>query len=231
MSPAQNWPKYHIIKCSLIWKLSSIVVSLLQERHCISPLCAFWCTPPSPLLVISLVPYFCLLLNTDDQFWGAPYDSLKSILKRSPLKELPLMDRIVGCLMFEKFFFMSLQFSGATNYKNLASALHISGTKHQSHQDYMEKANKARSERLSSGQSSSLKEWSSNLPQAQIAETCAYLILFYDPSVWSVANKQTIFVPHFISFRNRVLNVIRYMKFCQLEPPFTVCAVPLGDDG
>ncbi|OAY82603.1 uncharacterized protein LOC109725015 [Ananas comosus] len=28
------------------------------------------------------------------------------------------------------------------------------GTKHQSHQDYMEKANKARSERLSSGQSS-----------------------------------------------------------------------------
>ncbi|OEL28815.1 hypothetical protein BAE44_0010163 [Dichanthelium oligosanthes] len=30
--------------------------------------------------------------------------------------------------------------------------------KHQSHQDYMEKANKARSERLSSGQPSSLKE-------------------------------------------------------------------------
>ncbi|KAG1327533.1 hypothetical protein COCNU_01G014670 [Cocos nucifera] len=28
------------------------------------------------------------------------------------------------------------------------------GTKHQSHQDYMEKANQARSERLSSGQSS-----------------------------------------------------------------------------
>ncbi|KAF0887769.1 hypothetical protein E2562_004001 [Oryza meyeriana var. granulata] len=32
------------------------------------------------------------------------------------------------------------------------------GTKHQSHQDYMERANKARSERLSSGQSSSPKE-------------------------------------------------------------------------
>ncbi|EEE68372.1 hypothetical protein OsJ_26693 [Oryza sativa Japonica Group] len=31
------------------------------------------------------------------------------------------------------------------------------GTKHQSHQDYMEKANKARSERLSSGQSSAPK--------------------------------------------------------------------------
>ncbi|PWZ25150.1 hypothetical protein Zm00014a_031109 [Zea mays] len=33
-----------------------------------------------------------------------------------------------------------------------------SRAKHQSHQDYMEKANKARSERLSSGQSSALKE-------------------------------------------------------------------------
>ncbi|XP_006664094.1 uncharacterized protein LOC102718320 [Oryza brachyantha] len=32
------------------------------------------------------------------------------------------------------------------------------GSKHQSHQDYMERANKARSERLSSGQSSSSKE-------------------------------------------------------------------------
>ncbi|OQU80251.1 hypothetical protein SORBI_3007G100425 [Sorghum bicolor] len=32
------------------------------------------------------------------------------------------------------------------------------GAKHQSHQDYMEKANKARSERLSSGQPSALKE-------------------------------------------------------------------------
>ncbi|KAG8046884.1 hypothetical protein GUJ93_ZPchr0008g11814 [Zizania palustris] len=32
------------------------------------------------------------------------------------------------------------------------------GTKHQSHQDYMERANKARSERLSSGQSSTPKE-------------------------------------------------------------------------
>ncbi|KAL6646580.1 hypothetical protein ACP70R_015657 [Stipagrostis hirtigluma subsp. patula] len=32
------------------------------------------------------------------------------------------------------------------------------GAKHQSHQDYMEKANKAREERLSSGQPSALKE-------------------------------------------------------------------------
>ncbi|TVU42327.1 hypothetical protein EJB05_08725 [Eragrostis curvula] len=32
------------------------------------------------------------------------------------------------------------------------------GAKHDSHQDYMERANQARSERLSSGQSSSLKE-------------------------------------------------------------------------
>ncbi|KAL6639994.1 hypothetical protein ACP70R_018161 [Stipagrostis hirtigluma subsp. patula] len=32
------------------------------------------------------------------------------------------------------------------------------GAKHQSHQDYMEKANKARAERLSSGQPSALKE-------------------------------------------------------------------------
>ncbi|CAO2161436.1 unnamed protein product [Urochloa humidicola] len=32
------------------------------------------------------------------------------------------------------------------------------GAKHQCHQDYMEKANKARSERLSSGQPSALKE-------------------------------------------------------------------------
>ncbi|EAY83484.1 hypothetical protein OsI_38698 [Oryza sativa Indica Group] len=32
------------------------------------------------------------------------------------------------------------------------------GAKHQSHQDYMERANKARSERLSSGQASSPKE-------------------------------------------------------------------------
>ncbi|CAM0946554.1 unnamed protein product [Alopecurus aequalis] len=32
------------------------------------------------------------------------------------------------------------------------------GAKHESHQDYMERANKARSERLSSGQPSSLKE-------------------------------------------------------------------------
>jgi hypothetical protein len=36
--------------------------------------------------------------------------------------------------------------------------LFVVGAKHQSHQDYMEKANKARSERLSSGQSSALKE-------------------------------------------------------------------------
>ncbi|GJN09777.1 hypothetical protein PR202_ga27812 [Eleusine coracana subsp. coracana] len=34
----------------------------------------------------------------------------------------------------------------------------VVGAKHQSHQDYMEKANKARSERLSSGQPSTLKE-------------------------------------------------------------------------
>lgn len=103
------------------------------------------------------------------------------------------------------------------------------GAKHQSHQDYMERANKARSERLSSGQSSSPKEWNSN-PLTQICKTSGRHS--YDNlrirSCCEISRSS-----RFSSFscRKHGLNVIRHMKFCQMQLAlFTFRAILQGDD-
>lgn len=103
------------------------------------------------------------------------------------------------------------------------------GAKHQSHQDYMERANKARSERLSSGQASSPKEWNSN-PLTQICKTSGR----HSYDNLRIRSCCEISRPsRFSSFscRKHGLNVIRHMKFCQMQLAlFTFRTILQGDD-